>query len=75
MSSLNIWTVFVILLLLSEVLSPKDHPIKASPQALRYFNPGSQAVLQRMLFDWARVQRSAAVGRCEDHEDDVKRYQ
>ena len=32
-------------------------------------NPGSQAVLWRMLSDWVCVQRST-VERCEQHEDD-----
>ena len=34
------------LLLLSEVLSSKGQPIKASPQTERYLNPDSQAALR-----------------------------
>ena len=55
MSNLNIWTVIIIimllLLLLSEVLSHRDQPIEASPEALRYLNLGNQAALQCMFFD------------------------
>ena len=61
-------------LLLLEVLGTKDRPIKASPQAWRYFNPGSEAVLRHMLSDWARVQKST-MAQCEQHEDDVKEHQ
>ena len=66
--------VILLLSLLSEVLSPKDKPVKASLQASRYVNSGSQAALQRMLSNRARVQRDT-VGRCEQHEDDVKKHQ
>ena len=64
----------LLLLFLSEVLSPKSWSFNASLQAWGYFNPGSQAALRRMLSDWARVQRST-VGRYEYHEDDVKKHQ
>ena len=56
------------LLLLSEVLSPNVQQI--SLQVWRHFNPGNQAALS----DWRRVQRNT-VGRCEQHEDDVKKHQ
>ena len=68
MSSLNSWTFIIIISLLSQVLSRKGRSIKASRQALKYFNPGNQAALRRMLSHWARVQRSAATRRCEQHE-------
>ena len=48
-----------LLFLLSEVLSPKDLPIKASLQTWRYFNLGNQAALQRMLPDCEHAQRSS----------------
>lgn len=46
------------LFLLFEGLNPKNRQIKASLQARRYFNPGNQAALRRVLFDWARAHRS-----------------
>ena len=57
-----------------KVLSPKSRSIKASPQTWIYFNPGIKVALRHMLSDSARVQRSA-VGRCEQHENDVKKDQ
>ena len=62
------------LLLLPEVLSPNVQQIKPSPQVWRHFNPGHQAALRLMLSNWTRVQRNI-VGRCEQHEDDVKKHQ
>ena len=62
------------LFLLFEGLNPKNRQIKASLQARRYFNPGNQAALRRVLFDWARVHRST-VARLEQHEDDVMKHQ
>ena len=41
--------------LLSEVISPKGGPVKASSQAKRYFKLDSQATLWLMLPGWARV--------------------
>ena len=41
---------------------------------MRYFDPGSQAALRRILPDWARAQKSI-VGQCEQHKVDVKKYQ
>ena len=64
----------MLLLVLYEVLSPKIWSIKAIPQAWKYFNPGSQAGLWHMPFDWAHVQRST-VGWFEQREDDVKKHQ
>ena len=49
-------------------------PNKASPRAWRYFNHDSQVALRRMLSGWTRVQWRS-VGRCEKHEDDVKKHQ
>ena len=66
-----LWHNVLIILLLSllfEVL------VMAALHTVSYFSPDSQAVLQCMLSDWARVQRST-VGQCEQHEDDVKKYQ
>ena len=60
-------------MLLSEVVSPKDRPIRATPLAWRDFEPG-QAALRRMLSDWARAQRRV-VGRYEQNEDDVRKNQ
>ena len=60
--------------LLSEVLSPKGLPIKASPQSGRYFNPGSQASLQRILSDSAHILTRGIMGKCERYEDDVKKH-
>ena len=48
------------LLLLSEVLSPKGQPIKASFQAKKCFKPASQAALQHILSDWEHVRRNTA---------------
>ena len=47
------------LLLLSEVLSPKGQPIKASSQARNYFKPAFLAALEHTLLDWAHVQKNA----------------
>ena len=64
----------LLFLLVSEVLNPKSWPIKASLLAERYFNPGSQVTLRRVLSDWARVQKST-VGQCEKHKGDTKKHQ
>ena len=53
---------------------PKGRPTMVSPQASSYFNPGIQVALRGMLADSARVQMSA-VGRCEQHENFVKKHQ
>ena len=58
--------------MLSEVLSPKGRPVKASPEAKIYFNLDSQAALWRMFSDWARVRRSL-VGHCKQHGDGVNK--
>ena len=52
-----------LLLLLSEVLSPKAWQIKGSLQVGRHFNLDSQAALWqwRMFSDWAHIQRSTVV--------------
>ena len=60
------------LLLLPEVLSPKEWSVKVSPQVWRCFNPGNYAALWHMLSDWVCVKRSA-VEQCEQHEDDIKK--
>ena len=52
----------LLLLLLSKAFSPKAF------STWRYFNPGSQVAIRRMLSDWAHVQ-SSTVGRCENYED------
>ena len=62
------------LLLLSEVLSPKGQPINESSQAVRYFNPDSQAALRRPLSDSAHVQRKT-VEQFHQHEDNIKKHQ
>ena len=60
--------------LLSEVISPKGGPVKASSQAKRYFNLDSQAALWLMLPGWTRVWTST-VGHWEELGDSVKKYQ
>ena len=69
---LSLLLLLLLLLLLSKVLSRNDQPIMASSQTRRYFNQGSQAVLQRMLSDWACVQRST-VRQHEQHESNAKK--
>ena len=62
----------IIILWLSEALGSEGEAIKASLQAWRYFNPGSQAALLCMLPDWTLVQKSN-MGQCEKYEDDIKK--
>ena len=59
---------YLLLLLISEVLTLKGQSITASPKAGRYFNPGSQSVLR--LSVWACLQ-SSTVGWGEQHEDNA----
>ena len=58
MLTIVIGIVIVIIVILSEVLSPEGRSIKANPQAERFFNPDSQAAWQRSSCDWALAHRS-----------------
>ena len=52
---------------------PKCRSINASSPSGRHFNPDGQVGLQRMSYDWARVQRSA-VGLFEHCVNDIKKH-
>ena len=45
----------IIIIIIIIVLSPKGQPVKTSPQAWNYFNPGNQATLQRMFSDCGAI--------------------
>ena len=56
------YLLLLLLLLLLLTFSPKAF------STWRYFNPGSQVAVRRMLSEWAHVQ-SSTVGQCENYED------